>query len=166
VGGVLSLIAGFTPDCCWEWLPEPSRFYLLWGSVAVLTIAANTGFVWRDARLRNAPLVSSGMRMALRSITPSLIAGGAIFCLFPDVRIAPLLMIFYGLALLATAHFAPTSIALLGWAFLLTGLGLLALFATAVGSSLLWWHGHQIMGAVFGGYHLIYAAAVYLRQRQ
>ena len=73
-------------------------------------------------------MVSAGMKLALRSVAPGLFAGGAIsavLTLTTDQPILPTLMwlVFYGLGLLSTMNFAPRSIVLLGWAFLLTGIG-------------------------------------------
>ena len=66
---------------------------------------------------------------------------------------------FYGLALIATQHFAPRSLVVLGWSFLITAAVMtvasrqLEYYATPLVPNL-------AMGATFGLYHLIYAACV------
>ena len=67
---------------------------------------------------------------------------------------------FYGLALIATQHFAPRSLVYLGWGFLLTAV------AMTVFSRQLEYYDTPLvpnvaMGATFGLYHLIYAACVW-----
>ena len=63
---------------------------------------------------------------------------------------------FYGLMLLSTALFAPRSLALLGWAFLLTSLSV-PVFSDIIDNRV---GGVPtvLMGVTFGLYHLIYAA--------
>ena len=67
---------------------------------------------------------------------------------------------FYGLALIATQHFAPRSLVFLGWAFLITAAAMivasrqLEYYATPLVPNL-------AMGVTFGLYHLIYAACVW-----
>ena len=89
-----------------------------------------------------------------------------------DVPLLPTLMwlVFYGLGLLSTMTFAPRSIALLGWAFLLTGVGAFIYF---MNQTLLpeidlptptRFYPAAIMGATFGVYHLIYAACTWPRR--
>ena len=144
------------------------RFFFGWSLVLVLTVLANTFLLWRGSRLRGEPFLSSGMRLALIAMLPGMLCGAfftflfglgvAVFCL------PPIWMLFYGVALLATKHFAPRSIMLLGWAFLLAGMASFYLFVHgnlgdrfAVGSNL-------SMGLTFGLFHLIYAACTWPRR--
>jgi hypothetical protein len=67
---------------------------------------------------------------------------------------------FYGLALIATQHFAPRSLVLLGWAFLITAAGMM------VASRQLEYYASPLvpnlaMGSTFGLYHLVYAVCVW-----
>jgi hypothetical protein len=112
------------------------------------------------------------MKMALSAMTPPLFAGAVITTLWSVEGMPQMFMIFYGLALLSTAHFAPNSLVRLGWAFLLTGLALVL----ANGKELLglvdhatvplagpkatpaWTYPDALMACTFGAYHLIYAA--------
>src|SRR4051812_44632705 len=76
---------------------------------------------WR----RGDAFVSPGMRLALRAMIPALLCGAVATSLWPLSGLPQMWILFYGLALLSTAHFAPRSLTGLGWAFLLTGLGFL-----------------------------------------
>ena len=67
---------------------------------------------------------------------------------------------FYGLALLATALFAPRSLVFLGWAFLLTGL-LILFWPKSLGDDPRGMFPNLAMSATFGLYHLVYAACVW-----
>ena len=151
-------------------------YFLLWSLVFVLTLAANTGFILRGTRGRGQSPVSSGMRLAIRSIVPSFFAGAttsACLTLTTDQPILPTLMwlLFYGLGLLSTMSFAPRSIIVLGWSFLFTGVGLFIYLmnqAILPGIELptpLRFFPATIMGATFGLYHLVYAAIVWTRDR-
>ncbi len=159
------------------WLLDRSRppaaqldgrwFALIWLAVLAVVLAVNTLFVRREAVKGGRPLLSSGARLALRAIIPCLLIPGVATIWFfrnPDPIDEEILVsvwiAFYGLALLATALFAPRSLALLGWAFLLSSL--LVVF----------WpkpfrfdpHGlfpNLAMGATFGLFHLIYAAGTW-----
>lgn len=138
-------------------------FTVTWLCVLVLTIVANTWFIWRGAKERSEPFISAGMKLALISLLPSMLCGGY-FTLFlaPDVQLCGIWMICYGVGLLSTSHFAPRSITFLGWVFLISG------FCTWYP---MFWAGpamlactNLLMGATFGLYHLIYAACTWPRK--
>ena len=147
-------------------------FFLVWTLVFLLTLAVNTLFIWRGAHQRGELMISAGMKLALRSVAPGLFAGGAISAVLTLTTGQPLLptlmwLVFYGLGLLSTGNFAPRSIALLGWAFLLTGVGAFIYF---LNQTLLpeidlptptRFYPAAIMGATFGVYHLVYAACTW-----
>ena len=73
-------------------------------------------------------------------------------------------IVFYGLALLSTALFAPRSLALLGWAFLLTGVSVPVTGDAVEGlaSDI----PNFFMGITFGAYHLIYALSTWPRKER
>jgi hypothetical protein len=143
---------------------DPNVFLWLWATVLAGVLGFNTWLIWKSASFRGESVLSPGLRMALMSFTPPLAAGGVLtlwFMSHPDILImACLWNTFYGLALLATAHFAPRSLVVLGWCFLATGAGLPAFR--------LWIHdpitqntiGLYAMGVSFGFYHFIYAVWV------
>ena len=175
VGGVLavavaSLLIHLQRD---PHLVTTAWFYygLPWLGVLVLTGAANVYFLWRDSRRRGEVFASAGMRLAIRALLPGfLVAGVFTAFLLSSIELqAPLACIWvlcYGLALLATADFAPRSIARLGWAFLLCGISLVVVvlgfggdfFSDSARSA------NLIMGATFGLFHLIYAACTWPRR--
>jgi hypothetical protein len=108
------------------------------------------------------------MKLALRSIVPCLVLPAATTIWFfydgyefdNELLLVRVWIGFYGLALIATQHFAPRSLVFLGWAFLTTAAAMtvasrqLEYYATPLVPNL-------AMGATFGLYHLIYAACVW-----
>ena len=176
VGGVLAItLAGllgylqrddsFVPYPVWPYFTAP------WIGVLVVTGMANCYFLWRDSRRRGDAFVSAGTRLAIRALLPAMLVAG-VFTVFLwrgielQAPLAGIWVLCYGLALIATADFAPRSIALLGWAFLLSGLAVVIailgfemdLFSRPGRSA------NLIMGATFGLFHLIYAACTWPRQ--
>jgi hypothetical protein len=116
-----------------ELMPTPvyPLFLPTWLVVLAVTVLVNIYLLWRDAERRGDVFLSPGLRAALRALIPSCLVAAVLTFLAADFLLPIAWMIFYGLSLLATQHFAPRSIMLLGWAFLATGLGLLlALYAT------------------------------------
>lgn len=142
------------------------------GLFAILSVL-NLGLLWRDAARRGLPFLNAGMRLALRALAPPLLVGGLVGLVVAlkshDMGfVASVWALCYGLALLATATFAPPSIQRLGRAFLAGGLlcflgnqagflstGDLNFFTTPV-----------IMGALFGVLHIIYGIAVLVSARR
>jgi len=148
---------------------RPREFALLWIGVLILAAIANVYFLWREAQRDNRPFVSSGMRLALRAIAPNLLIPAAFTLWFfqtgylgaQELELVTVWVAFYGLALLSTSLFAPRSLTILGWAFLLTAL------ATPVLND---WIDRltddvpdTVMGLAFGVFHLIYAIATWSR---
>ena len=146
-------------------------FAKMWIAVLIVTVAANTFFIWREARKTGRPFVSSGMKLALRGIAPCVLIPAAFTGWFfatgylgaAELDLVVIWIVTYGLALLSTAVFAPRSLALLGWAFLLSGLAVPAItnlvenFSVDVPVT--------AMGITFGLYHVIYAACTWPRGR-
>ena len=171
VGGVCSVVFGLSLHFYWRSLPPSPLldgegvswlFILGWIVVLAVTCVANTWFLWRDARRRGDPFISAGMKQALKCLVPPVFAGGFMTFLNKDTSyFLPFVwMIFYGLALLATAPFAPRSIPRLGWVFLLTGFATCSLRDQA--AALI--NPNLLMAATFGLFHLIYAACTWPRQ--
>ena len=183
VGGLCSVLFGAWLHFRWRSLPrwrEADEFDKLficgWLGVLAVTCAANTWFLWREARRRGEPFISAGMRQALKCLVPPMLCGGVAAFWFAGISgsymilfLPVMWMISYGLALLATAPFAPRSIPRLGWVFLLAGL---------VMTHAHWWFGqipffgkgdhiptaaNLLMVATFGAFHLIYAAFTWPR---
>jgi len=147
------------------------QFAEFWIAVLFVALAANTFFIWREARRTGRPFVSSGMKLAVRGIAPCLLVPAAFTAWFfgtgylggAELELVVVWIVSYGLALLSTALFAPRSLALLGWAFLLSGMAIPALnnliedFPIDIPLA--------AMGTTFGLYHLIYAAFTWPRTR-
>ena len=143
-------------------------FASLWLAALAVVLALNAFFVWRKANQDGRPFISPSMKLALRSILPCLLFPAAITIWFfydgyefdNELLLVRMWIAFYGLALIATQHFAPRSLVLLGWAFLATAAGMmvasrqLEYYATPLVPNL-------AMGVTFGLYHLIYAVCVW-----
>ena len=169
VGGTLSILAAVAihysgrSSLPFDRLAAGRDFALVWLLVLALTLIANTFFVWREARKSGRPFISSGMKLALLAIAQCLLIPTAFTCWFlgtgylggQELELVTVWIAFYGLALLSTALFAPRSLALLGWAFLLTSLAAPTLTNILEGftDNL----PNLAMAVTFGIYHLIYS---------
>jgi hypothetical protein len=137
-------------------------FPLIWLCMLALVGAANGWFLFQDARRRGDKFISNGMKMALISLIPSHLTAAVlsvVFQAYPSV-LALIWIVFHGIGLLATGHFSPRSMTLLGWGFLLAGLGTIVAHTVAPSSVP---SPHILMGITFGGFHLIYAACTWPR---
>ena len=148
------------------------EFLLVWLAILALTCLTNALFLWREARRRDEPFFSSGMKCAALSVAPAFGSAGVLTVLLhaSPIHLALAWITLYGLGLLATQHFAPRSLVALGFMFLVAGLALLPtwkhfLLPHGLASIL---HAEPsalvvsgLMAATFGGFHLAYAAAVW-----
>ena len=149
-----------------------ARFFAeIWLVNLAIVLAVNAFFVRQEAVRAGHGLLSPGARLAARAVAPFLLIPAATTIWFfrnaepidEEIMVAVWIM-FYGLCLLATALFAPRSLVILGWAFLLSGLAFLfwpKSFASDPRGIL----PNLAMGATFGFYHLIYAVAVWSKMR-
>lgn len=162
----------------WQWraglalqeAASPLAFAVPWLLLLVLVSVFNALLLWREARRCGRPLVSPGMRAALRALCPPLLVGGVLglglMLRFHNLTLGALIWVLcHGLALLATASFSPRSLVRLGWGFVAAGL---ALFLA--------WAGNDqvrllpsdeapaavVLGLTFGLLHVGYAVAVFL----
>ena len=146
-----------------EYRLSDDAFPLIWLCVLALVGATNGWFLFQDARRRGEKFISNGMKMALISLIPSHLTAAVLSVFFqegPSV-LALIWMVFHGIGLLATSHFSPRSMTLLGWGFLLAGLGTIVAHAVAPSSVP---SPHALMAITFGGFHLIYAACTWPRR--
>ena len=107
---------------------DSALFFVCWSAVCALTLATAPSLLCGDAGGPSKPATSPEVKMAIRSITPSLLAGASIGACLTLTTGLPLLpavfwLVFYGLALLSLVHFVPQSVVALGWAFLFSGIG-------------------------------------------
>jgi hypothetical protein len=146
-----------------------NTFLAIWLGILVLTGAINGLVLWREAQRRGQPFFSAGMKCAMTSVFPPFLCAGffTIFYWFyvpmPSLQ-AGTWIVFYGLGLLAMQQFAPRSLVVLGWAFLLS-IGVACFINSRLTGAdrmeddalLASW----IMALTFGLFHIIYAIAVW-----
>jgi hypothetical protein len=148
------------------------EFALVWVIVLLISVAANAFFLQREARRSGRPFISPAMKLALRAIAPCLLIPLAVTIWFfqtgylgnQELFLTVVWIAFYGLSLLSTNLFAPRSLALLGWAFLLTGIAI-PLVDRAIETDFSTDIPDVAMGLTFGLYHLIYAACTWSPKR-
>lgn len=147
-----------------------ATFLIVWHGILAACTVLNVALLAREAARRGQSLVSDGMKMALRAVSPPLIVGGVLagglVIWLQNLTLAALIWVLcYGLALLATASFSPKSITRLGWAFVIAGLVLFLVWAsngevrdlrTDLGPASL------VMALTFGLLHVVYAIAVFV----
>ena len=177
VAGILSVLAAGVVYFNNEMKPVlgrtvgPREFGVLWLVVLAVATFANAYFLWREAERDGRPFFSAGMRLALQAIAPNLLIPAAVTVWYfrngylgaQELQLVTVWAAFYGLSLLSTGLFAPRSLSLLGWAFLLTSLATPVL-GDAI-DNLTNDVPDTIMGVSFGLYHLIYAIATWRRRR-
>lgn len=148
---------------------------ICWVVALILTGLFNAFLISRKSKREERVFFSPGLKLALRSFVPPMLAGGIMgtgLTLSETAAIgAAIWVICYGLALLATRSLAPKSIPRLGWAFLLAGIASFA-YAWSDGANPLPGMGatdhmespileaNLIMGLCFGIFHLSYGLIV------
>lgn len=156
--------------------PTEREFTASWLVALAIVVAANTLFLRRAAVRGQRPFFSAGLRLALRSISPTILLAAVLtfaVARAPNLIVPSVLTVswisLYGLALLATSAFSPRSLSILGWCFVVAGcLCLLLSSAPLVSGETLWEIQDQAtlaMGLTFGIFHLVYAACTWTRGR-
>jgi hypothetical protein len=171
-GGILSILCAGAliarrGDASWE-------FAAGWFVVFLITIATSGFLLWKDAQRRGQQFLSPAARSAGLAMLPALGAGGVLSAVAvvrdeSAVALPGIWLFCYALALLATGHFAPRSIRLLGWAFLAAALAVLTglhqsafdAFAPQLGAAA---RANVTMAATFGILHVAYAAFTWPRR--
>jgi hypothetical protein len=132
-------------------------FLVAFAGVAILTRLRERG--------RGMPFWSSVKRRILLTILPPFLAGagltaGIVYRWYFDVGpnqwglIPSLWMLFYGVALWQVGAFSAPEVRILGTAFLAAGLVTAPLYQT---------HPYWALGVTFGGFHIVYGLAVWIR---
>ena len=162
IGGAAALAAA--------WLAEGRQGWAWagwWLGGLTMVLAFNVFQLLRMKAANRRPFWSPGLRVALRGVMPSLIAGGFLGLLFvrggADRPAACMWIVHYGLALLAIREFAPKSMVLLGWAFVIFGVASLAGVTDVIHFLTVWMKGlnsSHLMAISFGGFHLIYGGLI------
>ncbi len=162
IGGAAALAAAWLSEGKhgWAWAG-----WWLFGAAMVLIF--NAWQIFRVSSAHQKPFWNMGLKLAIRGALPSLVAGGFLGLLFvrgmQEPAAACLWILHYGLALLAIREFAPRSMVWLGWAFVLFGVTGLAGVAKVIDLDAQWSiisNGSRLMAIAFGGFHLIYGAAI------
>lgn len=174
--GLLSILAAtaiYLNDERVQFLDRPVRpreFAFVWIVIFAISAVAG-GLLLSKAGDNKNELRAARLRVVLSAIAPCLLIATAFAMWFfatgylgaAESDLVVVWIAAYGLMLLATGFFAPGSIAMLGWAFLLTGLS-----APILADRIDIWTGNApvtLMGASFGVYHIIYAALNWRRQK-
>lgn len=151
--------------------PRPRSFAFVWLVVLVLALAANTLFVWREAKRDQRPFISAPMRMAIRAVAPCLIIPAAMTVWYlttgylgaQEMLLVAVWIAFYGLCLLSTSLFAPRSLVVLGWCFSLSALAIPLVASNAPDDVSTVQLPNLLMAVTFGGYHLVYSVCTWRR---
>jgi hypothetical protein len=172
VGGLLAVVTSaviwFESSAGAEGSSLSGRVFAeIWIAILVVVLVINAFFVRREALRDGRPFFSPGLRLALRAIAPVLLIPAATTIWYfknaePIDReiLVAVWIAFYGLCLLATALFAPRSLVILGWGFLVSGL-LLIFWPKSFTDDPRGLLPNPAMGATFGLYHLVYAVCVW-----
>ena len=154
------------------------NFVFVWIVVCLLSATANIFFLFRSTQRRQERFASYRLRTALFAIAPAFIVAIALTFFLAraagtELFIAVCWMALYGLALLSTMTFAPRSIVILGWAFILTSVLILGVMTPVLvvaipdrPSFALEQLGYFAMAGSFGLYHTIYGVVVMFSARQ
>jgi len=173
-GGTLALgVGGWMALGHGEGTLGSGAFFGIWVAIMGLVGTFNLVLLRRRAREESEGFVSSGMRLAFRASAPAMLAGGLLSHLMLAwggtlALCAVMWVLFYGLALLSMAGFAPRSIRRLGTVFFLAALAFLGAgyWIEAPDNAVddLRMAG-AIMAATFGVLHILYAGVVILRPK-
>ena len=142
----------------------PREFAFAWIAIFGFSGVVAGLFLARAVRGNGDALFPARTKMVLNTIAPCLLIAAAFTTWFfgtgylgaAELDLVIVWIATYGLMLLSTSFFAPRSIALLGWAFLLTGVSTPVLadkIDNLTGNVPV-----TLMGVTFGLYHIIYAA--------
>lgn len=164
VGGAAALAAAWVSESRLGW-----AWAAIWLAGLAAVIAFNLFQLIRMARARQGQVWTSGLKLALRGAMPSILAGGFLGLLAVrsgDAQGLTLASCFwilhYGIALLAIREFAPKSMVWLGWAFVVFGVAVLAggYVVREAKPLMQYLNASRLMAIAFGGFHLVYGAAI------
>ena len=154
-----------------------AQFVYFWSAVCALAVTTALIVVRRQAIRSNEPFWSAPTRRIATAMFPPLFAGAAllfaIIATAPNSRAAqceslllvPLWLFFYGCAVHSAGLFISAGMRRLGWAFIFAGLLVFTLSMPDPSDRKLP-SANIIMGATFGGLHLLAAAYLFLTERR
>jgi len=157
-------------------LNSNAAFVLLWLAVAGGSLVGALLLVRRQALKDAEPFWSPPTRRVGQALLPAfavglmvvvfvLLLGGESAASSPGLQILVIMFWtwFYGCAVHAAGFFMPRGVRWLGWIFIVSGGGLLL----ALGAAERWLANlppHLLMGAIFGGLHLVYGVYLYFTE--
>ena len=159
----------------------PLAFLTLWLITATLAMGVSLLIVRRQAVMAREPFSTPASRRVIGALYAPLCAGALlaipVVVLLGTGRPAPVEAVVtglmcvwmgvYGSGLNAAGQYSSRGVRLLGWGFigvgpLLATLHVGGFLVPELGSRMLWTNPHAIMGATFGGFHLVAAGYLYL----
>jgi hypothetical protein len=156
-------------------LGSPRGFGVYWMLVGCLGLGAAVLVARRQALREREAFWSPPTRRVTQALLPALFAGLFVggLAVWPPWRdplqmwwLPGIWMVLYGCAMHAAGFFMARGIKWFGWAFILTGCVLLVVLTErsyASGMPALR-HAHVLMGATFGGLHLVYGIYLHLTE--
>ena len=177
IGGALSIFGAaaiYVNDEVRQFLGRPigpREFAFIWIAIFAFFGIVAVLFLARAARGNSDAFSLGRTKMVLNAIAPCLLIAAAFTTWFfgtgylggAELDLVIVWIATYGLMLLSTDFFAPRSIALLGWAFLLTGISTPVLAQSI--DNLTGNVPVTLMGVTFGLYHVVYAGLNWRRSR-
>jgi hypothetical protein len=168
--GCVAAAVGWLAD-----LGSPRAFGWYWMLVGCVGLVGAFLIIRRQALREREPFWSPPTRRVAQALLPALFAGVfagglAVGPVWRDPLqlwwLPGIWMVLYGCAMHAAGFFMARGIKWFGWAFLLAGCALLAVLTErsyASGMPALR-HAHALMGATFGGLHLVYGLYLHLTE--
>jgi hypothetical protein len=157
-GGVAMGLVGFTAAVLGAVQPTPARWLAVWLAAGVVGSALATAFLFLKSRALGAPLESGMGRKFLLGLAPPLLAGALLTPAMARPATLGLLpavwLLLYGAGVVTGGAFSVRAVPLMGALFM--ALGAAAVLLRQPWSDLL-------LGAGFGGLHLIFGVWIWRR---
>ena len=138
--------------------PRPihtKAWLLIWIAAALVAFAVGAFAVYLKARRAGTPILAQFGRKFLLTLFPPLVAGAAISCGVFAASVDRLLpgiwLLLYGVGVLSAGSFSVRVVPVMGMCFMLAGA--VALFCPAAWAN-------AVMGAGFGGLHILFGAII------
>ena len=141
------------------------EFAMVWIGVLLASLVIAIFFLAAEARRNGRSFFSAELQLVAAQIAPYLLVPSVFTAWFfgtgylggQELNLAVVWIACYGLILLSISFFAPRSLTLLGWLFLLTSIAV-PLFVETMEERFSFDIPNFLMGLTFGVYHLVYSA--------